>query len=222
MSNAFASAIFLARNTEKVQHGDLGRAPVVAAQAGSFLNKVSELDNSIGKSTKTAIDAFEKSTNVSFGTNALNTAGKLVNPLLVAAAGLRVATSDDKEASLYKEAGAMTVMFAAEKAMKSNLVKEVVRQNSDDLVEVAIKGLSKVIKPLENISQASKNKVLKASCFILSGIAFVGASILGYDIGAQAGESAIKKKREKNETKAAENNTKAPVTPSSNNFLIKS
>ncbi|MDD3237009.1 MAG: hypothetical protein PHV37_02800 [Candidatus Gastranaerophilales bacterium] len=205
MSNAFASAIFIARNTDKVKHGDIGRAPVILAQTGSLVDKVSKLDNSVGKTTKTALDAFEKST--SFGSKALNVAGKLVNPLLIGAAGIRVATSENKEATLYHEAGGMSAMFAAEKLMKSKTAKEIVRQKGDNLTEFALEKLGKNIKTIGNMSAKSKNKVMMATGFILSGLAFVGASMLGYDLGSKVGDSAYQKKHKNTENKSESLNT---------------
>ncbi len=198
MSNAFASALFLMRNTEKVQQGELARTPVVVAQAGSVINKVSQIDSSIGKTTKTAIDAFEKSSKLSFGSKAVKVAGDMVNPLLIAAAGVRVATAQDKEAALYEEGAAMAGMFGAEALMKKSGVKQFVKENTEEGLEKGVKFLSNYIKPLNDAGMDSKNKFVKIGSFILSGLMFVGASIVGYDTGKKIGKGIIHDKRMKN------------------------
>lgn len=213
MSNAFATAIFLARNSGKVQSGDVARTPVVVAQTGSLIKKVTDLDNTIRKGVivdkaadvgdviangSKAVDAFEKGSKVtSFGSKAINAAGDLVNPLLVAAAAYRVGTADekDRESVLYKETGGMGTMFAAEHIMKKESVNNFVKKNGDEVIEMGIDKLAKVIKPLEKLAPKSKSKVIKIGSFILAGAAMVGASIMGYSEGADIGTKLYAQKR---------------------------
>lgn len=195
MSNAFASALFLARNVGKVNNGDKGRTPAVVAQTGSLINKVSELDHSVGKGTQSVLTAMENSPKLSFGSRAINAAGELVNPLLVVASAYRVATSDDKESALYKEVPAMGGMFAAEALMKKKSVDDYVKHKSSELTEKGMSKLYKIIKPLDKLSEHSKNKIIKIGSFIITGAAMVGASVLGYSVGADEGKKALTQKR---------------------------
>lgn len=195
MSNAFASALFLARNVDKVNKGDKGRTAAVAAQVGSLVNKVSELDHSVGKGTQSILTTMKNTPKLSFGASAIEVAGSLVDPLLVVAGAYRVATSDDKEASLYKEVPALSGMFAAEAMMKKKSVNDYVKRKSSELTEHGMNKLSKIIKPLENLSEHSKNKIIKLGSFIITGAAMVAASIMGYSLGADVGKEALTKKR---------------------------
>lgn len=229
MSNAFASAIFLARNTGKVQHGDIARTPAVVAQAGSLVHKVSQLDTTIGKGTKSALVAIDKTPKLSFGSKAVNAAGELVNPLLIAASAYRVATADDKESALYNETGGMSGMFAAEGMMKKESVNKYVKKKGAEITEVGVEKLAKIIKPLEHLSEHSKNKIIKAGSFIIAGAAMVGASIMGYSAGADLGASALKQKRRIfNNPDVPQNDTKTDTEvadlnePNKGKFVIES
>ncbi len=234
MSNAFASGVFLLRNTEKVQNGEIGRAPAVVAQTGSLANKtktlieeINKFDAKVANTADTAVDVYKSSAKAaSFGSKALNLAGELVDPLLVVAAGVRVLSADDKEAALYNEAGGMTGMFAVERLMKKSGVKDFIKANSDEAVELGIKKLSKYIKPLQNVSEKSKNKFVKAATFIITGTVFVLGSILGYDTGKKIGQNALESKREKEATsKIAQNSNQiieADESPQNSTLSIES
>ena len=194
MSNAFASAVFLVRNTDKVNHGDISRAPVVVAQTGGLINKVSQIDSSIGQTTNTAVEALDKSAKIPFGASALNTAGKLVNPLIIASSGVKVLTSDDKEKTIFEEAGALGGMFAAEGFMKNKEVQKVVHTAADDVIRLGMEKIGKFIKPVGEAAKNSNNKFVKIATAIISGAAFVGASIFGYNTGKEIGQKALNTK----------------------------
>lgn len=224
MSNAFASAIFLYRNSDKVRNGDATRKPVVLAQAGSLVDKVAKTDSKIGQSTKATLDAFEKSSTLSVGSKAVDAAGKLVNPLIIASSCAKVINSDDKEATLYQEAGGIGTMFAFEHAMKKDGVKSLVKEKSEGIIKTSLKGLAKKIKPIAEMSEESSNKIVKLGGFILSGIAFVAASMTGYSVGAEAGADTINKKRAKEQTNTAATapQTMAYEEPQEQNLQIES
>ncbi len=194
MSNAFASTVFLFRNTEKVKHGDIGRAPVVGAQTVSTVNKIRQIDGAVGKSTQSAVSALGLSE------KALNFAGNLVNPLIVASSALKISQAEDKEAASFHEAGGLGVMFASEHLMKKAGVKDILKKYGDDIGEASVKRISKVLK----LTNESSNKSIKIISGLLTGIAFVGASITGYSLGAKAGDEVIEAKR--NSSKIAESN----------------
>lgn len=239
MSNAISSIIFLGRNTDKALHGDVSRAPVAFAQAGSVVDKVARLDNTVGKSTSTAINSLCGGAN-SIGAKAIHGASKLVNPLLVASAGIRVAAADDKEAAVYKEGFAIGSMFAAEKAMKSKQINTFVQKHSDDAAKkifskaAATKIGKKVLtkygdEAIEDIiknASRSNNKFVKFAALAISGITFVAASIAGYDLGAKVGTSVVEKKRSKNnnsqENTASMYDMKQYYKPTTNFFATES
>ncbi len=114
-----------------------------------------------------------------YKTSAMNTAasvaGKVVNPLIVASGVYSVIKSDDKVKTAVKEGLGISGMFFLEKQMKSGKLGQQVS-----------KGAKWV---MEKLSKNAKTQSIGAK--ILCGLAFVGASIAGYDIASKAGESAV-------------------------------
>ena len=59
MSNAVSSLIFACRNVNKTENGEIGRAPVAAAQSINVLNQVSKYNKAIAQGTDAAVSVFE-------------------------------------------------------------------------------------------------------------------------------------------------------------------
>ena len=177
MTNVFASAIFSVRNANKAEHGDIGRAPVAIGQSKNVLNSVVKYDNAIGKTTKSAVTAIKtagaNSSVFEYAAKGVNFASKHVNSLICVSAGVKVYQSEDKVRTGVEQAGALTSMFAVERAMKDHghMIKE-------------IKGVDKVIEKVMKFSQS--NKKFKALPAILKGIGFVAGSMTGYFMGEKA------------------------------------
>ena len=171
---ATSSLIFGSRNTGKsvfnigTEIDDKGRAPAAIIQLRNAAASASKLDNALGKGTKAAMDAVckasEHSKVLDCAVKGVNSAQKLVNPLLCGAAAYRVITSDNKEETLKKEVCAMSGMFGLEYLYKKG-----------------VKG-----KYMTGIHNGMNNKYAKSALAIIEGIGLVGVSILGYAGGQKA------------------------------------
>ncbi len=164
MSNAVSSLIFAYRNVGKTQNGEIGRAPVAAAQGINVLSEVARYNKAIAKGTEAATSMFSNLAKhnkaVDYAVKGVNWATKNVNPLICVSGGIKVLTSDDKVSSAIKETSALATMFAGER-----LAKEI---------------LPKIIK-----SQGKGGALLK-------GILFVCASIGSYSAGEYFGKNLSK------------------------------
>lgn len=162
MFNVLSSIIFAKRNVDKVQTGDIGRAPVAAAQAASVFNEVAHYNKKIAKGADAAISAVEtyaKSHKAAgYALKGVKWATNNVNTMIVASSVLKVARTEKgkRKKTAIKEGTAITAMLAGERIAKAVLPK-------------LIKGNSKL-------------------GLVIKGLAFVGASIGSYAIGEKIGE----------------------------------
>ena len=102
-------------------------------------------------------------------------AGKVVNPLLVLSCGYNVYKSDDKVKTAAKEGLGLAGMFFLENQMKKGKLGQYVAKGADFLM-----------------NKVTKNaKAHNLGTYIISGLAFVAASIAGYELASKAGESAV-------------------------------
>ncbi len=167
MSNAVSSLIFACRNVDKTQNGELGRAPVAAAQSINVLNQVSKYNKVIAKGTDAAVSVFEnlaqKSRVVDYTVKGVKWATRNVNPLICLSGGVKVLMADDKTTAAVKEVSALSLMFAGEAAAKRLLPKLIAKL------------------PLGTKAGA-----------IVNGLLFVGASIASYSAGEKLGKSLAK------------------------------
>ena len=179
MGNVISSAIFCARSVDKAENnGQFGRWAVAAGQAKKVADYVVTLDNSIGKTTHTAVKALETASKgeklLQYGGKALNFAAEHVNPLICVSSGIDVLMADDKESALIKNVCGLGAMFAVENTMKNHL---------DDVVK--IKGIDKIAKKIMEFAKIHKcEKGLPA---IVHGAAFVLGSCTAYNIGNKFG-----------------------------------
>lgn len=179
MSNAIASLIFCARNTDKSSHGDLGRVPVAIGQAKNVFDTIKELDNAIGKGAKTAFEAYNKACKTTpilkhLGHGA-HYASKHVNSLICLSAGIKVMRAEDKTKAAVEQTGALGGMFAVEHLMKKHL---------DDVAK--IKGIDKIANKV--IKFAAENKKFSWIPAVIKGTAFVAGSITAYNTGEKFGK----------------------------------
>ena len=177
MSNAVSSLIFACRNVNKLifacrnvnktENGEIGRAPVAAAQSINVLNQISKYNKVIAKGTDAAVSVFDnlaqKSKVVDYTVKGVKWATKNVNPLICVSGGVKVLMSDDKTTAAVKEVAALSTMFAGE--------------------AVAKKLLPKLIAKLPVGSKAGA---------IINGLLFVGASIASYSVGEKLGTDLAK------------------------------
>lgn len=180
MGNVVSSAIFCARSVDKAENkGQFGRWAVAAGQAKKVVDYVQGLDNKVGKTTKTAVDAMQTASKseklLKFGGQALELAAKNVNPLICVSSGIDVLMADDKESALIKNVCGLGTMFAVENVMKNHL---------DDVVK--IKGIDKIAQKVMTWAKTFKGgeKVVPA---VIHGAAFVIGSCTAYNVGNKFG-----------------------------------
>lgn len=107
--------------------------------------------------------------------SAAGIAGKVVNPLLVLSCGYNVYKSDDKVKTAAKEGLGLAGMFFCENQMKNGTVGKYAEKGAKWL--------------MEKLSKNGNTQNIGAK--VLCGLAFVTASILGYDLASKAGEKAV-------------------------------
>lgn len=188
LEGVVASGLFCARNIDKTADGHVGRAGVAVGQAKNIVSYVKTLDNSIGRGTKAAVDAFKAAAETNkifdYAYKAVDIASKSVNPLICISSGIDVLTSDDKESALVTNAAALGSMFAVESLMKKHL--------GSALKDISqIKGVNKVTEKVMNF--ASKHKHGGKLPEIVQGVAFVVGSCAAYGCGEKFGSMVAKK-----------------------------
>ncbi len=178
------STLFGIRNADKVMTtNDKGRFLADVGQFTKAAQTAAQLDNVLGKGATAALDAMNCAAN---GHKVLTKAGKAatwasnhVNPLLIGAAGYRVAIAEDKPQALKREALGMTSMFIGEALMSTAF-------NS---------------KYMTTVKSLMKNKYAKATLLILQGVAFVAGSIASSTLGYKIGDKLFPQRKQKEENK---------------------
>lgn len=138
--------------------------------------------------------------------NMLKCVGKVVdftanniNPLIVATSGIKVLGSEDKVDVAAREALALTTMFSAEAAAKKVLgMPKIVNNKFIKGTSVFDKEEYKTVKKVvEKLNEKCDRVIcngkisLKGVPGALKGLAFVGASILGYKLGNAVADSIL-------------------------------
>ena len=176
-----------------------------AVKATGDMVKVS--DPAAGETFKGAEQAIK---NMTKSGKFLNGVGKVVkftadniNPIICATSGVKVLYSDDKADALARESLALTTMFAAESAAKKFIGMPLTKKVDGKKVTVARDGLYAKNIFLKEQALALKdycatkkllNRIsLKALPGMLKGLAFVFASIAGYQAGVAIGDSLLGK-----------------------------
>lgn len=171
MGNPVSSVIFAYRNVGKTERGEIGRAPVAAAQsinvASSIFNKLIKCNKAIAQTADVVIENVEKLSSksklVRYPLKCAKWATQNVNPLICASGVLKVAKSDDKTTTAVKEVAALSTMFAGE-------------------------GIAKKVLP----KMLTKLHFTGKTAAVLNGLLFVGASIGSYSIGEHLGDDLAK------------------------------
>lgn len=216
ISGIIQTGIFCARNTGKVVSGkDTGRIGATGAQLVSFTDKLSHNASIFGEGVlnatnaaddficgtlksmgkEGAAEALETAAKASNGSVVGTIAAKAVNPLLIAAAGVRVLKDDDQYSALIEETGAMGLMFGAEKLMKTakdvffdiaeNGAKEVVEEKGfiNGAKNLVIKGLNAAGTWFSGLSKGGQT-----AAKVGIGLLFVAGSITAYNVGKAIGK----------------------------------
>ena len=216
ISGIVQTGIFCARNKGKVATGkDTGRLGATGAQMLSLTDKVSHNASVFGENVlkatdaadsficstlrsagkEGAADALETAAKASNGSVIGTIAAKAVNPLLIAAAGVRVLKDDDQYAALIEETSAMGLMFGTEKLMSTaksaffdiaeNGAKELSESKGivSSIKNLATKGLNNAAKWFTGLSKGGQTAVK-----VGIGLAFVVGSITAYNVGKAIGQ----------------------------------
>ena len=167
MSNAVSTLRLACRNVDKTQNGEIGRAPVAAAQSINVMNEVAKYNKAIAKgaeATASIVNKWaDKNKAVNYAVKGVNWATKNVNHLICVSGGLKVAMADDKTTAAINEVAALSTMFAGE-------------------------GIEKKILP-KIVEKLPLNKKMSA---IVKGLLFVAASMSSYSLGEVLGKDLSK------------------------------
>lgn len=188
MSNIVSSAIFCARNVNKAECQDkVGRWAVAAGQGKKVVDYVRTLDNELGKSANSSVEAlktFSKSEKLlTYAGKAIDFASKNVNPLICVSSGIDILRADDKQSALITNAAALSSMFAVENLMKKHL---------DEIPK--IKGIDKIAQKVMEF--AKKYKCEGRLPAIIHGTVFVAGSVASYALGEKFGTLVANKAKE--------------------------
>ena len=175
MSNVVSSLIFAHRNVGKTQNGEIGRAPVAAAQCLNVINEVSKYNKTVAQGTDAAVSIFTNMAKTSkaadYAVKGVSWATKHVNPMIAASGVVKVAMSDDKLSAGIKETSALATMFAGEK-----------------IANMALKALAQCKNP--KVAKFFNTNTKMGA--IIHGVLFVAASIASYALGEKLGNQAAK------------------------------
>ena len=167
--------------------------------------------------------AAETIKSTSTASKVLKGAGKVVsftadhiNPIIVAAGGLKVLGSDDKADALARESTALACMFGAEAAMKDFVGMPFTEKVNGKLITRYREGSYNNLFKNNNLFKQEQLKAMKdffavekkmAECTNIEkfkkvipgttkGLLFVGASIAGYEIGSKIADKLLGKRKE--------------------------
>ena len=202
MSNVVSSILFGIRRVDKTGKQ---KDPVSALIAGGQFRTAGEsiiaLDNEVGKTAKTAVEAFNIAAKneklLSYAGKVINFASENVNPLICVSSGLKVILADDKDTAIITNAAALGSMFAVESLMKKEVNKVTEQQALDKLLigakDAALesKTLGKTAKNL--LTFAEKHGGTGKWATVAHGVAFVAGSCLAYSAGEKFGTLVAKK-----------------------------
>ena len=182
--NIVSSAVFGVRNYNKGNDGHVVRYAVAAGQAKKVIDYVSQLDNVVGQTAKTATQALGAVSKESIFLEGCGNVAKFssshINPLIIASAIVDIANSENKAETAVVSATSLGAMFACEKFMKQHL-KDIPKLE-------CFKGIAKAI------TNATKGtKYGKYVGPVLEGLAFVVGSCTAYSIGEKFGKTLIGK-----------------------------
>ena len=117
---------------------------------------------------------------------AASIARKIVYPLIIGSGVYNTLVSNDKVKTGASQAGGIGTMYAFE--------------------QIAENSLKTLDKKVLNTSLCQTNKFAKIAWYVAKGMAFVGASLIGYDIGSSSAEKLVDKSRAKKAQKLADQN----------------
>lgn len=202
MPNGISCAYFALKNLKIGRSNkDVFREGIAGCQAVRTVDKfvnpqtakaASDAVNSSSKIAKAASEAANSSkTAKGLIKNSAAFAEKIVYPLIIASGVYNTVRAEDKVKTGAMQASAIATMFTFE--------------------TVAKKCLEKISNRLLNIPFVKSHKAAKIGIYVAKGLAFVAASLAGYDIGSNGAENIVNKKRaKKNNNPEANEKTKSP------------
>jgi len=226
-----AGTAFCTRRTDRGLHANhpvVGAANLTVAAGQSykaFENSVSLAEHTRNTLTERFKGASEMIRKLSKGDKFvsgfdkfLKLVGDTVNYWITIASALKVIFADDKETAAYQELLGLSTMFAFESGAKNFLGMSRFERINGKSIAHQRKALYKEVKVVKNAVEKFVNycnntkvcgKSIKYLPSVLKGLAFVGASIIGYKLGSSAGTSIANsiKERRNNKAKCVELNT---------------
>ena len=180
-TNLVSTIIFGARNVDKTMNDNVARLPVAVGQTTNAVKEIAKYDKAFAKSLTAAAETTSPLLkSLQWGAEF---ASNHVNPLICVAGGVKVAMADDKKKEAINQAGALGVMFAAEKSYKALADYENILKIADKFGKKETIESLKESKALKNVISKLGDKKLKTLLNIAYGLGFVTASISGYNIG---------------------------------------
>lgn len=204
-------AVFGARGIGKFSDSkDPTRLPTPILQIAGIVEEVSKLDNKIGETARNIVGAADSILPGQIASTVISKASSLVNPAIVVASGVRVATSDNKCKTGCTEVGSLLAMFGIESLMKTHTVNSFIENNAKTFMDKTVNWLADGgVESLKNIG--TKNKAVKTGVGAISALIFCAASVLFSSLGAKVGEEIYKAKFSKdNPTTNQSSNTNPP------------
>lgn len=219
MPSIVSSGIFSSRRANSSADALSQSNPFVAAMnmdiaGGQVLNATKGI-SAIAKESKSSIatgftSAEESIKALAKGDKLLNGLGKVlnftsnyINPLITATGAVKVLTADDKKEAAIKEGLGLGTMFAFEAVAKRILGMPYIKQVDGKRVATEREALYKKNLFVEKQASALKefcdtrtlfNKSLKFVPGTLKGLAFVSASIMGYNLGSKIANIVVDEK----------------------------
>lgn len=227
---------FCTRRTDRGIHAD---HPVVAAAnltiAGGQLYKAFENSTELSKHTTSTLSDFfrgaeERIRSLSKGDKFISGFGKFfklvgdsVNYFITIAGALKILCADDKETAAWQEGMGLPMMFLFEHGAKKFLGMSKFKRVNGKSVAIPREALYKEVKVVKDVVEkvvnyCSKTKIcgksIKHLPSVIKGLAFVGASIMGYRLGSNMGTGIAKMLKENRAQKSEQQ------TPNEKNIYI--
>lgn len=185
MPNGISCAYFAARNHLYGQkEHNIFKEGIAGAQTARTIDTITKTGVMKGPAAAPLSKFFGKAAAI---------ARKIVYPLIIASGVYNTAKADDKVRTGASQGAGIATMYMFE--------------------QIAEKGLNNINKKALNTTLVKNNKYARAGLYVLKGLAFVAASLTGYNAGSKAGEIVIDKFRDIRQSKESLPVQKEPVLP---------
>ena len=178
MPNGISCAYFAARNlVYGKKEQNLFIEGIAGAQTARTIDSVAKTGLIKGSIASPIASVFDKAAAI---------ARKIVYPLIIASGIYNTAVAEDKVRTGASQASGIATMYTFEK--------------------IAEKALKNINNKLTNTNIVKNNKAARIGLYIAKGLAFVAASLTGYNVGSKTAEKIVDSTRNKMQTKKTVNN----------------